>query len=182
LWVTGLSYAGTVDSIDIKLGSWNGTTFNSDGSWWNTYAVGNWAVGATEAGFGNPLLDGFNSVDLADGDYYLYMADNGDTGAQAVQITLGYSGGPSVSEVFTDSNGAAVSGSYTLVSGSGFTADLVTGPQTTHTTVGSSQVYESTGEANWIVDLNDVPEPASWILMTAGFGFLATMRRRKPTP
>lgn len=178
----GLCCAGNIDAFHIQLGSWNGSTFSADGSDWNTFSGGNWAVGATAPGFGNPVLDGFNSVNLPNGEYYLYMATNGDS-ALAVQITLGYTSSPDVVEVFSDASGAAVGGSYTLVSGSGFTAGLVTGPQTVHTAVGSGQNYTSTGAANWIIDLNpggaapSVPEPGSWALLAGGLGGLAVARR-----
>jgi hypothetical protein len=162
------------------LGSWNGSAFSPDGSDWNTYNGSNWAIGATEPGFGNSLLDEFNSVDLPDGEYFLYVASNGDTSVTAVQITLGYSGGP-VTEVFTDGNGAGGGGTYTLVSGSGFTANLVTGPQTTYTAVGNGQVYESTGRPNWIIDLNSgsaAPEPDSWILLATGLAGMVLVHRK----
>lgn len=179
LLATGSSYAGTIDSIHIQTGTWDGSVFTPSGSDWNTYNPDNWAVGATAPGFGNPVLDGFNSVNLPDGEYYLYMATDDDTSPD-IQITLGYSGGPSVAEVFTDSaRQAANAGTYTLVSGSGFSANLVTGPQFTYTAVGSGQVYNSTGEANWIVDLNSVsvPEPASWTLFALGTGLFVVIRR-----
>jgi hypothetical protein len=178
----GLCRAGNINSLHVQLGSWNGSSFSPDGSDWNTYNGGNWAIGATAPGFGNPVLDGFNSVNLPDGEYFLYMASNGDTGARAVQITLGYSGGGSVAEVFTDPNGALNAGSYTLAFGSGFTANLVTGPQTAHTAVGSGQTYSSTGQPNWIIDLNSgtsVPEPGSWRLLAAGLASFVLLRRKK---
>lgn len=179
LLIAALCCAGTIDSFHVELGTWNGSSFSPSGSDWNTYNGANWAVGATAPGYGNPVLDGLNAVSLADGEYYLYMAANGNLTSTAVRITLGYSGGP-VSEVFTDANGAANSGSYTLVSGSGFTANLVTGPQTAFTAVGTGQVYSSTGAANWVVDLNSgsaAPEPGSWMLITAGLAALLSFRR-----
>jgi PEP-CTERM motif len=177
-----LCCAGVINSFHVELGNWNGTSFNADGSDWNTFNGGNWAVGATAPGFGNPVLDGFNSVNLADGEYYLYMATNSDSTATAIRITVGYSGGGVATEVFTDPSGAANAGNYTLVSGSGFTADLVTGPQNAHTTVGSGQRYFSTGEANWVVDFNSgavAPEPGSLTLLAVGLVSFGLARRKK---
>jgi len=179
---SGFCVADTITSLDIQLGSWDGTTFSSDGSEWNTYNAGNWAIGTTAPGFGNPLLDSFQSVNLPDGEYYLYMADNGDDD-DAIQITLGYSGGP-VTEVFTYSSSPqeGIPGPYTLVSGSGFTASLVTAPQSANSLVSESQVYTPTdGTNDWVVDLNSgstAPEPGSWMLLVGGLTGLAFARRR----
>jgi hypothetical protein len=178
----GFCTAGTITSIDIQLGSWDGSTFTTDGSQWNTYNADNWAIGATAPGFGNPLLDGFDSVSLPDGEYYLYMADNDDD-AGAIQIILGYSGGP-VTEVFTyaGSPQEGTPGPYTLVSGSGFTASLVTPPQSTYLQVSSGQIYSPSGDEDWVIDLNSgssVPEPSSWLLVAGGVAGLLFARRRK---
>ena len=184
----GLACAGSIDSLHIQLGYWDGTQFFVSGSDWNTYNADNWAIGATAPGYGNPLLTTYspalNQFSLPDGDYWLYMADDGD-GSTAIQITLGYQGGGSVVEVFTSPDGAEYTAPYTLVSGSAFTANLVSGPQTTYELVAPStccyyQAYYSDGTANWIVDVNTgsgVPEPGSWPLAAAGLAVVAGSRR-----
>jgi hypothetical protein len=181
LWAAVSGYGSTINSLQVELGSWDGSTFTPDGSTWNTFVAGNWAVGATAPGYGNPVLDGFNSVNLPDGEYYLFMASNNDTAAQAIRITLGYSGSPSAVEVYTDPSGAANSGTYTLVSGSGFAASLVTGPQTAHEVVANGQNYSPNGRANWVVDVNSsvaTPEPATWTLIAGAFAVCGAVRRR----
>jgi|SRR5271157_391366 len=179
--VCGPCLAGTINSIDVQLGTWSSGTFTTAGLDWNTYGGGNWAVGATAPGYGNPLLDSFNSVSLPDGEYYLYMAqaDNGAAPTpNAIQITLGYSaGGPNV-EVFTSTgNPEYTAGPYTLVSGSGYTASLVTAPQSVDLEVGTGQTYHATSAPNWVVDIG--PEPGSWVLLASGLAGLIFLSRRK---
>jgi hypothetical protein len=179
----GSCFGGTITSIDVTLGTWDASTFTSVGSIWNTFDGGNWAVGATTPGYGNPLLNSFANVALADGEYWLYMAQYDGSANNAIRITLGYLGGGSNVEVFTAVEGSPeFVGGYTLVSGSGFSADLVAAPQTDHELVGTRQVYSSDGTPNWIVDINsNAPEPGSWVLMGTGFAALifAARRRRK---
>ena len=178
----GSCFGANINSLHVEFGTWDVPTssFTRDGSDWNTFNGSNWAIGATAPGFGNPVLDGFNSVDLPDGEYYLYMATDLDSGATAMQITLGYASGVVV-EDFT-STSVLTAGPYTLVSGSGFTASLVAAPQSTFTAVGSGQRYFPTGEANWIIDLNSstsAPEPGTTsMLLIAGLGALAFARQK----
>lgn len=165
--------ADPIVSLHIELGSWTGSSFAPDGSDWNTFSNGNWAVVATAPGFGNPTLDGFNNVDLPGDQYWLFMADNGDP-ATAMRITLGYTSGSAV-EVYTDPSGPQFGGSYTLVSGSGFSASLISAPQSSFELAPASQLtinglYASDGSLNWVLDLNQspVPEPASGIDIALG--------------
>ena len=170
-----------ISSIDVQLGTWNGLTFSMNGLEWNTYGNANWAVGVTHPAYGDPLLDSQNNVDLPNGEYYLYMAQEDDFSPTAIQITLGYATS-SVVEVFTNTSSTSPEdyGPYTRVSGSGFTANLVTGPQSTYTAVGEGQVYSPAGYANWIVDINSTtPEPGSWMLLASGFAALIFFSRRR---
>jgi len=181
--LAGLACAGNIDSLHVQLGSWNGTQFIGGGSDWNTFSVGNWAIGATAPGYGNPLLTSYSPAldqfSLPDGEYWLYMAEYSDP-SNAIQITLGYQGGGSVVEVFTAPASAEYSGPYTRVSGTAFTADLISGPQSLYTPVAPGQAYQSNSTPNWIVDVNTgsgVPEPGSWPLAAAGLTVLAGLRR-----
>lgn len=169
---------GTINGIDIQTGSWSGGTFYAVGEW-NTFNDGNWAIGATAPGYGNSLLDGYQSVNLQDGEYWLYMAADYDT-YPAIQISLSYAGGGEVTEVFTApvADGAEYGGPYTLAWGSGFTANLISAPQSTYELVGLGQNYTSDGTQNWIVDLNTVPEPGSWMLLAVGIAALVGIRRK----
>lgn len=179
--LAGLASAGNIDSLHVQLGSWNGTQFIGSGSDWNTYNAGNWAIGATASGYGNPLLTSyspaFNQFSLPDGEYWLYMAEYYDP-STAIQITLGYQGGGSAVGVFTSPGAAEYSGPYMRVSGTAFTADLIAGPQSTYEMVAPGQVYQCCGTPNWIVDVNTaVPEPGSWLLAAAALTVLAGSRR-----
>lgn len=179
-------FASTIESIDVQLGSWNGGSFSGDGSEWDTFNGGDWAVVATAPGFGNPTLDGLNNVNLPGDQYWLFMADDQDP-ATAIQITLGYASG-SVVEVYTDPQGPQFGGTYTLVSGTGFSASLISGPQNNFEPAPTSQatsggLYVSSGTPDWVIQLDQspVPEPASGSEMTLGALVLAALvfgRRR----
>ncbi len=180
--LTSASFAGTITSVHVELGTWNGTVFTPDGSDWNTFNSFNWAIGVTAPGFGNPVLNTFPTLSVPDGHYYLYMAEFQDF-ATALRLTLGYSGGPDVSAVYTSAGGVEYSGPY-AVAGSGFLLQLVTAPQGTHTTVSEGQNYFPTpGQNNWVLDLDSnvtIPEPGSMVLLAAGIGALCLIRRRLP--
>ncbi len=154
-----------------------------DGSDWNTYNSSNWAVGATDPGYGNPVLDGFDSVDLPDGEYYVYMASNGDPGATAVQNHPGIQRGqPGCGGLHGCQRGCQCG---RLNAGFRFGLHGKPGnrPANDLHRCGHWQVYHSTGTANWIIDLNSgtsAPEPGSCILLAAGLAGLA-LRRRKPS-
>jgi len=178
----GSCFAGTITSVDVQTGTWSGSTFTNTAGEWNTYNAVNWAVGVTLPVSSSPLLDSFNSVNLPDGQYWLYMAGFDDP-SPAIQITLNYAGGPDV-EVFTSSGSAEYNDAYTLVSGSGFTANLVAAPQSTYELVGTGQTYVSGLAPNWIVDINSgagprLPEPGSWVLLATGLAALIFFKRRQ---
>ena len=179
---TGSCFAGTITYIDVNLGTWDGSAFTTVGLDWNTnFTSANFAVGATLPEYGEPLLiDGVDPVSLQDGEYYLYLAEAYNESPLAIQITLDYAGGGSNVEVFTSPGNPEIEGPYTLVSGSGFTASLVTAPQSTYELVGQGQNYSTDGTQNWILDVNSSPEPASWVLLATGLACLISVSRRKP--
>jgi hypothetical protein len=180
----GSCYAGTITYIDVTLGYWDGSAFSGGGGEWNTSGSYYWGIGVTDPGFGNPLwvTSDTSDLNLPDGEYWLYMATNGATDPHAVQITLGYAGGSDV-EVFTTSAGTPEEdvGDYTLVSGSGFAANLAYAPQSTSELVGANYTYASDGTPNWIVDLDSgaAPEPGSWVLLATGLAALIYFGRRR---
>ncbi len=187
----GSCFAGTITSVDVQLGTWNGSTFTTDGSVWDSSTAIFWPVGVTNSGYGNSLLvtSVTSNLNLPDGEYWLYMAEVGDS-STAIQITLNYAGGPDV-EVFTASGSAEYNDTYTLVSGSGFTANLVSAPQSTYELVGTWGQYAAPGTngtqsglQNWILDINSgagprLPEPGSWVLLATGLAALIFFNRRR---
>jgi hypothetical protein len=182
----------TITSFDIQLGTWDGSSFTSDGNEWNTYYYGpNWAIGATNPGWGNSLLDYNGNVDLAPGNYWLYMASTSDNG-NAIQLTIGQPGSiPSITEVFTSAGGspscngsystAECFGGYTRVQGSGFELSFVSGPQSNYELVGGGQTYSSDGSENWVVDFS-TPEPSTAILLPIALLALAFVGRKRLAP
>jgi hypothetical protein len=171
----------TITSLTVDLGNWTGSAFVGDGAIWNTYDPANWAVGATHPGIGNPVLDGFNSVNLPLGQYYLYMASYPDTG-NALDFTAGLSNNTSITGVFTTIGGSPeFVGGYTQVAGStDLSLSLVSPPQTAYTPVSEGQNYGSTGTANWILDVNAAPEPGFYGALALGLtGMIVAVRRRK---
>jgi len=179
------SFAGTIQVLDVQLGTWDGANFTTDGNEWNTNTLGNWALGITNPVLGASLLNTAmtNDLGLADGEYYLYMGDSGDVQA-AMQLTVSYEDGSSNVAVFTSPSGNVIggpAGPLNLVSGSGIDASLLLASQSTDELVGGlgqgPQYYAGDGTPNWALDFNSTPEPGTWTLLAAGIGGLFAVRR-----
>lgn len=173
----------TITSLSVDLGSWDGTSFTGDGAIWNTNNnPTNWFVGATSPGIGHSVLDSPSNVNLPLGQYYLYMASYPDS-SHALEFTAGLSNNTSITGVFVSSGlSPEFVGGYTQVSGtSGFTLDLVSGPQVVYAPVGEAGDYTNmNGSSDWILDLNATPEPAFYGALAIGLtGMIVAVRRRK---
>jgi hypothetical protein len=173
--------ADDIDSLQVFLGTWNGSSFALHGGVWNTYSPINWAIGVTNPGYNNPLLDSYQDVNLAPGNYWLYMASLPDAG-NAIEINIGLANDTSITEVFTASGGSAeFNGGYTLVQGSGFDLSFISGPQFEYTPVSEGQIYSPGGYANWVLDLNATaaPEPSSAVLLSIALLAIAFVARKR---
>lgn len=190
LVAAGAASAGTIKSVEIDLGNWNGSSFSISNHQWNTY--GGWAaIGITDPVLGDSLLNTSTSSDLglSDGSYYLYMSDYGNS-FQAIQFIVDYEGGGVDTTVYTDPGGASddVADGYTLVSGTGTAASLLLAGQSTYELVGgNAQTYAPNGYNNWVVAFNTdsgpaTPEPASWLLFATGAAAAWLGRRRRSAP
>ena len=188
--LTGVASAGSIATLEIDLGDWTGSSFNISNHRWNTYPSGWAAIGLSNPTLGSPLLNTSSSSDmgLSDGSYYLFMSDYGNS-YQAIQFIVTYEGGATNTVVFTDPSGAVNADGYTLVSGTGVSASLLSPAQSTYELVGgNAQTYAPNGFQNWIVAFNSVggataaPEPSSWLLFAIGAVGLWVLSRRRSRP
>lgn len=153
---SGSCFAGTLNYVQVQLGTWNGSNFVFNGAEWDWQSGFNgWAIGVTNPGSANPVLNSISSPGLTTAPYWLYMAQSGS--GQAIRITLGYSTG-ALTEVYNSPSDAESNSAWTLVSGSGFTANLVAAPQSTFEKVGQLHGgYTPDGTQNWVVGINPAP-------------------------